>query len=198
MRIQPIVKIGTLSAVSVWASLVSAFELTSAETSASWVAPEEPVAPYLNLNFNAELGSLASIESDVVISWEEVGGIEPTPFQVIIPAGCFVSDGRSLSVRNHRRCGVMALLTDQSGVEYSLPISTFSAALTPIREYGRLSFSASLYPTTTEGDVTAVLLGIIGGAQQTVMIAGESSSLLPNDLSIRGFNPQPEPPAVGF
>lgn len=185
-------------AIFFWASVVNAIELTSAKTSASWIVPQAAVTPYFNLSFDAELNSLTSMEGDFVISWEEVGGIEPTPFKLLIPAGCFVADGRAYKVRSHRSCGVALLLTDPSGLEYSLPVSTFSATFVPIREYGRLSIQIAFYPTVDEGDVAASLLGILGGAKQTVAIEGEQSSLLPNDLSIRGFNPQPEPPAIVF
>ena len=48
------------------------------------------------------------------------------------------------------------------------------------------------------GDLSSVVLSKFGGAEQSVAIGEDSDSLLPNDLTVLGFNPQPEPPPLDF
>lgn len=176
----------------------AAIELTRAETSAARVNPPEPVRPYLELAFNAEINRLAETGGELVVSWEDAGGIDPTPFLLRIPAECFVRGGGSLLVRNHRACGVTAELTGPSGQVAMLPVFALSAVLTEVRGFGRLAVSAAIGVELRDGDLTSVLLGSIGGARQTVIIGDDSGSLVPNDLTVLGFNPQPEPPPLDF
>ncbi len=179
-------------------SPAGAIELMRAETSAARVNPPEPVRPYLELAFNAEIDRLVETGGDLVVSWEEVGGIDPTPFLLRVPADCFVRGGGSLLVQNHRTCGVTAELTGRSGQVAVLPVFAFSAVLTEVRGYGRLAISAAIGIESRIGDLTGVLLTTIGGAEQTVIIGEDSGSLVPNELTVLGFNPQPEPPPLDF
>lgn len=175
-----------------------ALELTRAETSATRMVPPDPIRPYLEVSFQAELLRLTEAGGEVVIGWGEVGGIDPTPFRVVIPADCFGRSAGSLQVRNHRACGVAAELTAPNGEVTALPIFAFSAVLTNVRGYGRLALSAAVGVETPGGDLSSLLLSRFGGAEQSVVIGEESASLLPNDLTVLGFNPQPEPPPLDF
>lgn len=180
------------------APLAQAFELNRAETSAEWFVPTEPIRPYLELSFSAELGAVESTDGDLSVGWGEVGGIDPTPFRLVVPAECMVRDSGSMLVRAFRACGVSAQLTTPEGRILDLPIYAFSAVMTERRGFARLSLSAAVGVDSEAGDVTSDLLGTIGGATQSVSIGDASGSLLPNDIGIRGFNPQPEPPALVF
>ena len=181
-----------------WNNIAGAFELTNAKTSAAWAVPPEPIKPYIDLTFSAELVRLSSADGDLVVTWEDAGGVEPQPFKIVIPAECFVREAGSLQVRNFRACGVEALLTSVRGDIISLPVYAFSTVMTQRRDYGRLSMSAAIGVDDRTGDLTSVILAVIGGAEQEVAIGSESASLLPNDISVLGFNPQPEPPPLEF
>ena len=175
-----------------------ALELTRTETSATRIVPPDPVRPYLEMSFQAELLRLTDVAGDVVVGWGEVGGIQPTPFRLVIPADCFGRSAGSLQVRNHRACGVAAELTAPNGDVTALPIYAFSAVLTDARGYGRLAISAAMGFESPAGDLSSVVLSKFGGAEQSVAIGEDSASLLPNDLTLLGFNPQPEPPPLDF
>lgn len=176
----------------------AAIELSRAETSATRVNPPEPVRPYLELAFTAEISRLVETGGDLVVGWGEVGGIQPTPFRLLVPGRCFLRGDGSLLVRNHRACGVTAELIAPSGDVIGLPVYAFSAVLTEARGYGRLAMSAAIGVETGDGDLTSVLLSKFGGAEQSVVIGEDSDSLVPNDISVLGFNPQPEPPPLDF
>jgi hypothetical protein len=175
-----------------------ALELNRAETSATRIVPPDPIRPYLEVSFQAELLRLTETAGEVVVGWGEVGGVQPTPFRLVIPADCFARSAGSLQVRNHRACGVSAELTAPNGEVNVLPVFAFSAVLTEVRGYGRLAVSAAVGVESRAGDLSSVLLSTFGGAEQSVVIGEDSASLLPNDLTVLGFNPQPEPPPLDF
>jgi hypothetical protein len=178
---------------------IHALELSQATTRADYVHPPDPGTPaYVDLNFSAEIGGVKAVDGDVVTTWEIVGGIEPTPFKVIIPGGCFQQAGRWLQVRDHRNCGVKAVLERVDVGEVSMPMHTFNAVVIERSGYGRLSISAAIDTATDIGDFASLVLGTVGGGKQIVQIGSETASLLPNAVEVVGFNPQPEPPASPF
>jgi hypothetical protein len=174
---------------------VQAFELTRTSTQARWVNAAE-VAPYVDLAFSAEITRVTTAEGDLIASWtgNDVMGIQPTPFQLFIPADCFRSSAGSLQVRNHRACGVKAIVEVDSLGQLELPIYALSATLTEWAGYARLTITAAIGTGSVVGDLTNTLLGSLGGASQQVQIGSESGSLYPNAIEVLGFNPQPEPP----
>ena len=57
--------------------------------------------------FRARLtGGTIAFDEDVLIGWEEVGGIEPVPFKILIPAGCFISSRGGVVVDDFLACSV--------------------------------------------------------------------------------------------
>src|SRR5690606_35852657 len=55
-------------------------------------------------------GGLPDLRDDVEIGWGRVGGIDPEPFRVLIPAGCFSETRRGFRVRDFAACGVQMWL----------------------------------------------------------------------------------------
>lgn len=191
-------KIWTAVVALVLSGPAMALELTRAETSATRIVPPDPIRPYLEVSFQGELLRVTEVAGEVVVGWGEVGGVQPTPFRLVIPSDCFGRSAGSLQVRNHRACGVAAELTAPNGDVTVLPVYAFSAVLTNVRGYGRLAISAAVGVESSAGDLSSVLLSRFGGAEQSVAIGEDSDSLLPNDLTVLGFNPQPEPPPLDF
>jgi hypothetical protein len=171
-------------------------ELSRALTRVDWVHPPDPGAPaYAELTFSAEISSLEAVEGDVVATWEIVGGIEPVPFEIIIPEGCFQRTGRWLQVRDFQGCGVKAVLETADAGQITMPIDSFSAVLAERSGVARLSISTAISTATEIGDLSSLVLGTVGGGRQSVKIGPAQASLLPNSVEVVGFDPQPEPPA---
>ncbi len=201
----------TLSRFSTWARLplaslsllvlaapVQALELGQTSTRAAYVVPDEDSgASYIDFSANAELSGIETVADDIITTWEIAGGIEPTPFRLVIPAECFQLEDASLQVRYFRSCGVKAVLESAEFGEVGLPIQAFTAVVTERRGSARLSITAAIDGNTEAGDLTAVILGTIGGGKQTVSIGRASAARLPSGIEVFGFDPQPEPPARG-
>ncbi len=69
-------------------------------------------AEAVQLHFRTELTGFRAApdltSTRLVVGWQEVGGIEPQPFRVLIPMGCFV-ENTSFFVEDYVRCGVRAV-----------------------------------------------------------------------------------------
>ncbi len=178
------------------ASPAQAFELSRGSTRAEWVGPtEEGAPPYIDLNTSAEIRGLETSYGELTVTWEAVGGIEPAPFKLIIPARCFRPEEGSIQVRNYRSCGVKAVLELADVDQLSLPIQAFTAVVTERSGTTRVSITAAVDSATDIGDMASMMLGAIGGGRQIVQVGDASASLLPNVVNVFGFDPQPEPPA---
>ena len=185
-----------LLCISLLGASAEALELQQTSTQARYVAAAE-VQPYVDLNFGAEIRRVTTSEGDLVASWtgSAVMGVQPTPFQLFIPADCLRLVAGSLQVRNYRACGVKATVSVDRIGPVELRIHAFTATLTQTRGgFARLSINAAIGGTTAVGDLSSSILGSLGGASQTVRIGSASASLLPNSIEVLGFNPQPEPP----
>lgn len=172
-----------------------ALELGQTSTRAVYLAPGGKGSPYIDVAASAELRGIRTLAGDVVTTWEIFGGIEPTPFRIVIPEECFESEEASLQVRFYRGCGVRAVLESPEVGEIEISIQAFTAVLTKRSDYGRLAITAAIDTRTEVGDVAAVVLGTIGGGRQTVSIGRSSAARLPSGIEVFGFDPQPEPPA---
>ena len=52
-------------------------------------------------------------ESDIIATWQRVGGVQPTPFRIVIPAGCFVEQRDRLRISG-TTCGVQVILNGET------------------------------------------------------------------------------------
>lgn len=194
--------LGAVPAALVLSGVANAeLELLTAKTSAVLTERPSDVPTYVDVSFNAELTRLEPTAGGVVITWNDAGGIQPTPFideasgidptpfQVFIPESCFRSIAGSMQVVNYRSCGVKAKVTTDSGFAFELPFYALTAVMTERRGYVRLSISASIGTEVPEGDVSNIVLGKIGGSKQSVVLGRDEASLIINSVDAVGFNP---------
>ena len=184
-----------LTTAAILVALVSipsrALQLMAAETAANIAVPPAPVQPFLALRFSGELVGHADGRGDLIVTWEDAGGIEPTPFRILIPAGCFQPGEGSLMVPAFRTCGVSAVYRSLQGTEEQLRLRAFNASIVRRRGYARLEISAAIVSRGIGTDI----LGALGGAAMQVAVDGQQSNVvLPTGIEVVGFNPQPEPP----
>lgn len=131
---------------------------------------------------------------DVVVSWRRAGGVEPQPFRIVIPRGCFVEVRSVFRVRDPA-CGVELSLDGTR-----IPADDFAARLVPpdpivppepvfppepIRL--RIRLAVSLPPAATAG-----LISTLGGAAVIVQVGAERGvSVAKRIESISGISPTP-------
>lgn len=146
--------------------------------------------PPIQLNLQADLSDgvpdLAAVE--VVASWEQVGGIQPTPFKVVIPQGCFVSNRGFFHVAQFRRCGV--------SMEFNrspMSIIDFGARMvTGADGRSRLEVRALFMVAggTPPDDTAPAILSTLGGAAVAIAIGRESAHTVPLEIeSLSGITP---------
>lgn len=128
------------------------------------------------------------VPADVVIGWEEVGGVSPQPFMVVLPATCWEM-GRASIVAADPSCGAEATLLDRSGDEVLLRIEALEARISQRGEgEARAALEIVLFADGMEQD----LLSALGGGQLSIAI-GREAGLAPI-LAIQaamGISPQP-------
>ena len=121
-----------------------------------------------------------------MVTWEKVGGIQPTPFKVSIPAGCFIPN-RGFHVEDFRDCRVE--LTVVLGEELvNLSIMEFEASLRP-----HLNRPASFVIETrfTDHERLPAILGALGGAAVEIAIGDEMGTALPVGVTTVAVPPSP-------
>lgn len=125
---------------------------------------------------------------DVIVTWRRAGGIQPTPFRIAIPAGCFVEVKDRFSI-NDTGCGVQIVL---DGTHLSTDV--FAARLIPpspimTDEPYRLRIRLEL---AQDAAAAAGLLSTLGGAEVIVQIGAERGvSPASEILSKSGIDPTP-------
>lgn len=124
----------------------------------------------------------------VIVTWQRVGGVQPTPFRVAIPAGCFVETRSGYAV-NDTGCGVEVSLDDAR-----VSLDSFAARLVPPEP----TMTNELYRLRIRLDVTqdalnaGALLSTLGGATVTAQIGAERAvSPAFEILSKSGIDPTP-------
>ena len=184
---------------------LSAFEVVRAKTEARGDTSASG-ADTLQLTFAAELVDAGSdgpaVSDDVVVGWQEVGGVEPVPFRILIPAGCFV-DRRGLGfyVDDFSTCGVQMSADSGARVLVLLEIVDFQARFVRGRDgTSRLDIVTSFIPPDPivppdpiiPPDPVRAFLGVLGGAAVEVAIGSESSAVAPLRIeTVAGIEPQP-------
>jgi len=167
----------------------SAFDATRTRTAAV-IAKSPTGAPAIELNFAAELRNVVPdvSQSGIVLGWAAVGGIEPTPFRVLIPAGCFVGK-RNLYVDEFRGCGVQIVFGANTRLPRFLSISDFAARLLPLTD-GTYRFDVLARVTDTE--LVPAVLEALGGSTVVIAIGRETSISRPTRAeTISGVEPEP-------
>ena len=127
-------------------------------------------------------------QDDVVVTWRREGGIDPTPFRVAIPSGCFV-EARDRFRVNGTRCGVRIIL---DGARLSTDV--FAARLVPpdsdrVDDPYRLRIRLEL---PQRADSAAQLLSTLGGATVIVKVGTERGKSLASEIQSKsGISPTP-------
>lgn len=197
----------TVSAAVVTAVVVgapaSAFEIARAKTQAR-VDTSASGAEIVRLTFVAELVNERSpaVPDDVVVGWQEVGGIEPTPFRILIPAGCFMDRrGRGFYVSDFSFCGVQMSVGSSARGFALLEIVDFQARI--VRDSdgtSRFDIVTRFVPPDpiippdpiVPPDPVRAFLGIVGGAAVEIAIGSESSAVAPlRTETVSGVEPEP-------
>lgn len=168
---------------------VARFEVTRSRTTARLLTSASG-ARLIHVAFTAELTALPDLRAaDVDVGWQEVGGVEPEPFRVLIPAGCFVG-ARALRVEDFRSCGVVVTVGQDDGRATVLALADFAATIRS-RDDGthRFDVDARVFPP----DPIHALLGIVGGAAVRIAVGSETSAVaLPDGVAtVSGIDPEP-------
>jgi hypothetical protein len=148
---------------------------------------------FLQLSFRAEIGpEIPDLRrDDVVAGWQEVGGIQPEPFRVLIPAGCFVSRRDSYFVEDFRTCGVQIVLG--SAREYvTLTILDFDARVAARSDGSyRFDIMTDFYPPDAIIPPDAIV-GALGGAGVRIGMGGQSAAAKAvRAATVSGVAPEP-------
>lgn len=138
------------------------------------------------LEFRAELNEVFTREAaDVVATWERAGGIQPEPFMVTIPEGCWMPGQVGFQVEDVRSCGARVTLGGDA-----VSVMRFEARL--VADGGgaaRFDLTALLFPPEP---ILPVLLGTLGGAVVELAIGSGRAGALPLGVeTVSGVDPQP-------
>ena len=146
-------------------------------------------ASVIQLDFKAQLSrDIANpVGSDVVVTWEQVGGVSPVPYKITIPVGCFVAD-RVLHVDDFRLCGVR-MTVDLGRGPMALLIREFEARFIRRRD-GTVRFDVET--SFMDNGQEAAILGVLGGAAVEMVIGDGVGSSLPSSIeTVSGIDPTP-------
>lgn len=147
-------------------------------------------APALELNFAAELknGVPNVTQSGIVLGWGTVGGIQPEPFRISVPASCF-SGKRNLYVDEFKGCGVQIVFGANTRQPRFLSISDFAARLLPLTD-GTYRFD--LLARVTDTELVPAVLEALGGSAVVIAIGRETTISRPTRAeTVAGVEPQP-------
>ena len=182
---------------------VSGFEISRAKTGAA-IQTSASGVEMIQLTFAAELlsNSGPDVSDDVVVTWQEVGGVEPEPFRVRIPAGCFRDRrGRGFYVDDFRSCGVQLSVASSARGFALLEIVDFRARLLHLEDgASRFDIVTSVVPPdpivppdpVVPPTAAGAFLGLVGGAAVEIAIGSESSASPPlRIVTVSGVEPQP-------
>lgn len=167
------------------ASDQNAFRIAEARTEAG-IGVMSSGARAVELEFGAVLNeAFTRTPEDVVATWEQAGGIDPEPFMVTIPAGCWTSNQVGLHAGDARTCGARVALGEDA-----MSLMRFEARLVVDGEgAARFEMTALLVPPEP---ALPVLLGRLGGAVVELAIGSGSAAALPLGIeTVSGIDPQP-------
>jgi hypothetical protein len=172
------------------AAALPAFEIHRSRTSAG-IELDASGALVLQLAFRAELLDRLPdlVRADVVVGWQQVGGVEPSPFRVLIPAGCFEAGRNGSRVEDALACGAEATFGSEENGRTVLSLVDLDARVVS-REDGttRFDLRASILPP----DPIHPLLGALGGAAVSIVLGSESAVSLPLRIeTVSGIDPTP-------
>jgi len=165
------------------------FEVLRSITEAR-ILPPSPNTPVIQLDFRARLSrDIANpAGADVVVTWQKFGGIQPQPFIISIPVGCFVAN-RGLHVEDFRTCGVR-MTVDLGRGPIALLISEFDASFLRRRD-GTVRFVMKVGVQPPD-DTAPAILGALGGAAVEIVIGEGAGISLPGAIeTVGGVAPQP-------
>ena len=174
---------------------MSDFTITGARTLAE-VQTSASGAESIRLGFSAALlfDGLPDLSDDVAIGWQEVGGVDPIPFRILIPAGCFVElrRDRGFAVRDFRSCGVEMLTSRGAGL---VRIDAFTARLAMMDDGSyRLNVTAMFAdaPADIPPDPIHEFVDLLAGRVVEIGIASASSMAPPlRAVTVSGIEPTP-------
>jgi hypothetical protein len=154
--------------------------ITEARIVAQGAAPD-----LIQLNFKAQLSGVVAnpTEADVVVTWENVGGITPC-IRVLIPVGCFDADG---GVGDFTACGVQMTVDFDRG-PIAVSITEFAAGFVR-RRNGTVRFDMNVVGANPPDDQAPAMLGILGGAAVEIAIGAGMGTSLPFSIQTMGANP---------
>lgn len=167
----------------------SALEIRSGKTEVKLVSADERAA-VISVEFRAGLtGVVGLTRENVIVTWENAGGVSPNPFKILIPAGCFVLSRDVYRIANFETCGV-EISRQSSGVITRYSIADFSGrVIVDATGNGLLELNALFGTTPDDG---APVLGATGGAVIEIAVGRESAFSLPKSVeSFSGVSPQP-------
>lgn len=157
----------------------------------------------VQLRWAAELvNGMPDLSDDVEVGWQQVGGVEPTPFRVLIPAGCFVSNRRGARVEDFTACGVELSVESGAGGRTLVAVVDFDARVVA-RDDGSYRFDiiTSIIPPdpvvppdpVIPPDPVHAFLGILGGAAVQIAAGGETTMASPplRIETVSGIEPTP-------
>ncbi len=178
-----------VAALTVFSVGADAQELTNRTTAEATALDDRQVSIDLNSRFEMVTEGRPDLQrSDVVATWQRAGGIDPTPFRIVIPAGCFVVERDRLRVRG-TSCGVQVYLESEL-----LEVETFAAvAFLPEPEgpADTLQFRVRLNIVIDPAGSGSVL-STLGGAEVSLTIGREGGVAVPTSIdSFSGVQPTP-------
>ncbi len=166
-----------------------ALDLCNRTTAEATEAGERQVAVNVQSRFEFMTERLPSLqESDIVATWQRAGGIQPTPFRVLIPAGCFVEVRDRLRV-NGTSCGVQISLDGKL-----LEADGFFARAFPPEPINpgeplRLGIRVSVEFDEARANN---LLSTLGGAEVSIAIGRARGVAIPKSIdAVSGIDPTP-------
>ena len=143
----------------------------------------------VQMRLQAELGAVPDLAGqDVIATWEQAGGIQPQPFVVAIPAGCFARNDRGYRVRDFEACGVRATLGGEA-----IPLLEFDAVMgvspQPFTPVLRIRAAMGIEP---QPFAAASLLGALAGSDFDLAVGASRAGLPTRGIeSVSGISPNP-------
>jgi hypothetical protein len=164
------------------------FDIGQSKTEAGIVV-YDGVTPAIHLNFKSELsnnGFADLVSVDLAVTWVLPEPILPSSsFKVLIPAGCFITNG-VFHVGDFRACGVQ-MTADFGRGAIALSISEFETVL-KLRRGGSANFT--MEARFTDLDREAAIIGILGGGSVEIAIGSESMTALPSAIETELIPPE--------
>ncbi len=178
-----------LAALSLLSVGAEAQELTNRTIAEATALADRQVSIDLNARFELVTEGRSALQtSDIVATWQRAGGIDPTPFRILIPAGCFVAERNRLHVHG-TSCGVQIYLESEL-----LEAETFAAiAFPPEPVAPGESLQLRIRMTIVADSARSYsILGTLGGAEVSLTVGRESGIALPKSIdAFSGVQPTP-------